>query len=361
MKITINLTPVEQTRLPEVDLSNLTFGNVFTDHMFIADYKDGQWQDFRIEPLQPFMCHPANMALHYGQSLFEGMKAFVSETGTPLLFRPEMHARRLNESAERMCMPELPEEIFMEAVKQMVWLERAWIPTSVGSALYIRPFMFATDAFIGVAASKTYRFMIITLAVGPYYNKPVRLLADERHVRAAKGGTGEAKAAGNYAGSLLPARKARENGFDQVLWLDARYRKFVQEVGTMNIFFVVDGKVLTPLTDGAILKGITRDSIITLLRDKGYDVEVRPITIDELIDAYDAGLLQEVFGSGTAAVISHVSAIAYKDRLLEMDESGYEVSRMIKNEMNLLRTGAIADTRGWVAPVHQDESVLQFA
>jgi branched-chain amino acid aminotransferase len=220
--------------------------------------------------------------------------------------------------------------------------------------LYLRPFMIAMDDFIGVAASSTYRFIIIALPVGPYYNKPVKLLADEKYVRAAKGGTGEAKAAGNYAGSLLPARQAREKGFDQVLWLDARYRKFLQEVGTMNIFFVIDGKIITPLTDGAILKGITRDSIITLLRDKEYDVEVRPITIDELIDAYDQGLLQEVFGTGTAAVVSVVSTIAYKERVIELDVEKFEIAKMVKDQMNLIRNGEVSDEWNWVVPVTQD-------
>lgn len=351
MKVTINITQTKESRLKSVDFSNLPFGRVMSDHMFVADFKDGKWQDARIQPLAHLQIHPANMALHYGQSIFEGMKASIDSDGVPLLFRPEMHAERINASARRMCMPEIPEELFLEAVKQIVWLERNWIPRDVGSALYLRPFMFATDNFIGVAPSQSFSFMIIALPVGPYYNKPVRLLADEKYVRASKGGTGEAKAAGNYAGSLLPAKLAKESGFDQVLWLDARYRKFVQEVGTMNIFFVLDGKVMTPLTDGAILKGITRYCIIDLLKEKGIEVEERPITIDELIDAYDAGLLQEVFGSGTAAVVSHVSAIAYKDRLLEFDSDKFKLSLEVKEEINLLRNGTIRDTRGWVVPV----------
>jgi branched-chain amino acid aminotransferase len=274
------------------------------------------------------------MTLHYGQAIFEGMKAGISEHGVPLLFRPEMHAERINASANRMSMPEIPKELFVKAVKAMVSVEKEWIPRKVGSALYIRPFMIAMDDFVGVAQSAAYRFIIITLPVGPYYNKPVKLLADEKYVRAAKGGTGEAKAAGNYAGSLLPARMAREKGFDQVLWLDARYRKFLQEVGTMNIFFVIGDKIITPLTDGAILKGITRDSIITILQEKGFHVEERPITIDELIDAYDQGLLKEVFGTGTAAVVSVVSLIAYKERKIELDVDKFEVAPMVKEYMN---------------------------
>ncbi len=357
MKYPISLTRTKTSRINEVDFDHLPFGTVFTDHMFVSDYKDGTWQDHRIVPLEPMPIHPANMTLHYGQAIFEGMKAGCNEEGTPLLFRPDMHVDRINESARRMSMPEIPGELFYEAVKAIVSIEKDWIPTKVGSALYIRPFMIAMDDHVGVAQSATYRFIIITLPVGPYYSKPVKLLADEKYVRAAKGGTGEAKAAGNYAGSLLPARLAREKGFDQVLWLDARYRKFLQEVGTMNIFFVIGDKVVTPITDGAILKGITRDSIITILEEKGYEVEVRPITIDELLDAYDSGILKEVFGTGTAAVVSVVSLIAYKDRLIELNVDSFNIAPMVKEYMNLLRVGAIADTHNWIIPVEVDSAV----
>lgn len=357
MKDTINITQVKESRIASIDFDNIPFGKILSDHMFIADYKDGGWQDLRIVPVENLSLNPANMALHYGQSIFEGMKASINEDGVPLLFRPEMHARRMNASATRMCMPTIPEDMFIQAVTAIVKLEKNWIPTKVGSALYLRPFMFAMDEFIGVAPSATFRFIILTLPVGPYYNKPVKLLADERFVRAAKGGVGEAKTAGNYAASMLPMKMARENGFDQILWLDARYRKFLQEVGTMNIFFVINGKVVTPLTDGAILKGITRDSIITLLGDMGYEVDIRPITIDELIDAYDAGLLQEVFGSGTAAVISNVSTIKYKEKVIELDESNFVLSHMIKEKINLLRNGTIEDPYGWVVPIEETVSV----
>jgi len=358
MKVTINITKTKDSRINSVDFDNLPFGKVMSDHMFIADYQNGQWQNPRILPLADLPMHPANMAIHYGQSIFEGMKASIDSEGTPLLFRPELHSQRINASARRMCMPEIPEDLFLEAVRQMVLVEKDWIPKDEGSALYIRPFMFATDHFIGVAPSSSYSFMVICLPVGPYYNKPVRLLADENHVRASKGGTGEAKAAGNYAGSMLPAKLAREKGFDQVLWLDARYRKFVQEVGTMNIFFVMKDRILTPLADGAILKGITRYSIIDLLKEKGFTIEERPITIDELIDAYDSGDLLEVFGSGTAAVVSNVAAIAYKDRVIEFDESRYVLSLEIKSMFNKIRNGSLPDHRGWVVPV--SETVLSI-
>lgn len=354
MNYPIRLTRVEKSKIDQIDFDNLPFGKVFSDHMFVCDFIQNQWRDFRIEPLLPMGIHPANMTLHYGQAVFEGMKAGVDADGNPLLFRPDMHAKRMNASAERMSMPSLPEDLFVQAVKALVSVEKAWIPKKLGSSLYLRPFMIAMDEFIGVAQSQTYRFIIIALPVGPYYNKPVKLLADEKYVRAAKGGTGEAKAAGNYAGSLLPAKLARDKGFDQVLWLDARYRKFLQEVGTMNIFFVMGDKIVTPITDGAILKGITRDSVITILRDKGYNVEIRPITIDELIDVYESGELKEIFGTGTAAVVSTVNLIAYKDKIIEMDVASYQIAPMIKDHMNLLRNGAIPDPYGWVVPVHEE-------
>ena len=254
----ISIERVKSSRLPQTDLNNIPFGRVFTDHMFVMDYKNGSWQNAKIEGVRNLAIHPANLTLHYGQSIFEGMKASKNADGVPLLFRPEMHATRMNASAERMCMPTIDPELFVEAVRQLVYLEKDWIPDMAGSALYIRPFMFATDEFLGVAPSETYKFIIMTLPVAPYYSKPVKLFASTQYIRAAKGGVGEAKTAGNYAASLLASKQARDKGFDQVLWLDGRDFKYVQEVGTMNIFFVIDQMVITPPTDGAILKGITQ-------------------------------------------------------------------------------------------------------
>ncbi|HMQ59630.1 MAG TPA: branched-chain amino acid aminotransferase [Flavilitoribacter sp.] len=353
MNHTISIERTRQSKLNSVDFGNLPFGKVFSDHMFVADYAGGQWQNPRVVPFAPFSIHPATMALHYGQSIFEGMKASKSLEGQPMFFRPEMHAKRLNISATRMCMPEVPESLFMEGLHALVDVDQDWIPQDEGSSLYIRPFMFATDEFIGVRPSETYRFIIFTGPVGPYYPKPVRLWAEQQYVRAIKGGTGEAKAAGNYAGALLPAKIAQSKGFDQVMWMDGREFKYVQEVGTMNIFFVIDGKVITPSTDGEILKGITRDSIIHILReDKGMQVEERPVSIDEVLAAHKAGKLQEVFGAGTAAVVSHVSEIAYKEELLTLPAiETRQIGNMIKSEIDGLRSGRVADTRGWVVPV----------
>ncbi len=353
----IKITTTQHSRLSQVNFDDIPFGKVFSDHMFVADYKDGKWINPRIEPFGPFSTHPACMGLHYGQSIFEGMKASKSHDDRPLLFRPEMHARRLNASARRICMPEFPEDLFVEALHQLVSLDRDWIPTNEGSALYIRPFMFANDEFIGVRPSNSYKFIIFTCPVGPYYPKPVRLWVEQKFVRAVKGGTGEAKAAGNYGGALYPAKMAQERGFDQVMWMDAHDFKFIQEVGTMNIFFVIGDKVVTPATDGAILKGITRDSIMTILRDKGYTVEERPVTIDEIVEAYKAGQLKGAFGAGTAAVVSHVEAIGFGDLVMElppMEER--EIGEMVKAEINGIRAGLIEDKFGWIVPVKETEN-----
>ncbi|MFT4663812.1 MAG: branched-chain amino acid aminotransferase [Polaribacter sp.] len=354
MTTNIKITKVNNSRLSSIDFNNIPFGRTFSDHMFVADYEDGEWKNMEIVPFGNFEVHPACMSLHYGQAIFEGMKATVDRKGNPLFLRPEMHSRRLNASGARLCMPPFPEDAFLEAIHKLVALDKGWIPEGDGSALYIRPFMFANSGFIGVAPSESYRFIIFTGPVGPYYSKPVTLVAEDHYVRAAKGGVGEAKAAGNYAASLLPAKKAKEKGYDQILWLDGAEFKYIQEVGTMNIFFVVDGKVITPITDGAILKGITRDSVMTILRSKGYEVEERLITIDEIVEYHKAGLLQECFGTGTAAVIAHVSEITYKGMKMVLPKiEDRKISHEAKAEIVGLRNGSIEDTRGWIVPVKE--------
>ena len=359
MKYNIKITKTQNSRLSEVDFNNIPFGRVFSDHMFVAEYQKGEWANLRIEPFGRFSIHPAAMALHYGQAIFEGMKASKSYKGKPLFFRPEMHARRLNNSARRMCMPEVPEALFLEALHQLVALDSDWIPPQEGSALYIRPYMFANDEFIGVKPSDNYRFIIFTGPVGPYYPKPVSLIAEQEYVRCAvQGGTGEAKVAGNYAASLLPARKANQKGYDQVMWLDANEFKYVQEVGTMNIFFVVDGVVITPALNGGILPGITRDSILKIFREKGYEVEERDISVDELMEAHSAGKLEEAFGTGTAAVVAHVSKIAVGDKVMELPPvEQRKLGELAKQEINGLRSQKIEDTHGWIVPVKHSEEV----
>lgn len=351
MTADIKIRKTTQSRISEVDFNNIPFGRIFADHMFVADFDGSQWTNMEICPLHKIPLHPATMAWHYGQAIFEGMKASIDEQGNPLLFRPEMHAKRLNVSAVRMCMPEFPEDVFMDALSKLVYIDKKWIPTHEESALYIRPVMMATDEFVGVRSSDTFKLMIMTLPSGPYYSKPVSLLVEDKYVRACDGGVGEAKAAGNYGASLYPTQLAKKKGYDQVMWMDAREFRYVQEVGTMNIFFVIDGVAVTPNLSGTILKGVTRDSLITLLRDKGVAVEERPLSIDEIHEAYKAGKLQEVFGAGTAAVVANVNRIGYKgeDMILNPDE--YKLSPMLKSEINGIRKGRIADRYNWIHPV----------
>lgn len=348
----ISITRCTSSNIGSLDFSNIPFGKSFTDHMFIADYKDGEWGNMQIMPLQKLQIHPASMAWHYGQAIFEGMKATKTVDGTPVFFRPEKHAERINSSARRMCMPEFPEDKFIEAIHKLVAIDSDWIPEEKGSALYLRPFMFASDEFIGVRASDTYQFIIFCLPVGPYYSRPVSLLAENKFIRAAAGGVGEAKTAGNYAASLYPAQLAKQKGFDQVMWLDAKEFKYVQEVGTMNIFFVFEDKVVTPATTGTILKGITRDSMITLMKDKGMHVEERLISTEEVIEAYKNGYLVEVFGSGTAAVVANVDRIQINDEELLFDETKWSLSQSLKDEINSIRNGTMPDPHNWIVPVN---------
>ena len=353
-KITIHKT--SESQLSSLDFENIPFGSTFSDHMFVAEYNANKWEKLRIEPFANFSIHPACFALHYGQAIFEGMKASKNTDGKPMLFRPEMHARRLNASARRMSMPELPEDIFLEAIHRLVNLDQHWIPPQEGSSLYIRPFMFACDEFFGVRPGEQYKFIIYTGPVGPYYAEPVRLRAELEYVRAIPGGTGEAKAAGNYAGALQATQKAKAAGFDQVMWMDGHEFRYVQEVGTMNIFFVLDGKVLTPKTDGAILKGITRDSILTILREEGYEVEETLVDIHDLVAASEAGKLEEAFGAGTAAVVAPISEISYKDKVLKLPPAdSFAVANKVKGIINGLRSGRVKDKRNWVVPVQTME------
>lgn len=344
----IKVIKAETSGVSKLDFDNIPFGKIFTDHMYEAHFENGEWGQFAIKPLENLSIHPGNLAWHYGQSIFEGMKATKSHDGKPLLFRPEEHIYRLNDSARRMCMPEFPEDAFLDAIHTLVKMEEGWIPPSEGSALYIRPLMFATDEAIGVRPSDKYTLLIMCLPVGPYYPKPVSLLAEEKYIRAAMGGVGEAKTAGNYAASLYPAKLAKEEGYDQIMWLDAKEFKYVQEVGTMNIFFVIDGEVVTPKTEGTILKGITRKTVIQLLEEKGYKVTVRKISIDEVCEAYDAGKLTEVFGTGTAAVIANVDKIKYREKVMSLDIDKATVSKYAKSTINGLRNQSIEDKHGWV-------------
>jgi branched-chain amino acid aminotransferase len=358
MAYTIQIEKTKKSRLGEIELDKAPFGRVFTDHMFLADYSNGAWHDFRVVPTQELSFHPANMTLHYGQAIFEGMKAFKDHLGHPVLFRPEKNAERLNFSARRMSMAELPVELFLEGLEALIELDADWIPQGPDSSLYIRPFMIANDSFIGVAASESYRFIILLLPVGPYYTTPVNLWVERNFVRAAVGGTGEAKAAGNYAASLYPAKMARQKGYDQILWLDANEHRWIEESGTMNVFFVIDDLVVTPALGGSILRGITRDSCITLLKDHGIEVQERPISIDEIQEAYRQGILREAFGVGTAVVVIPFKSIADGDTDMVLDPASYRIAPMLRNEINGIRKGLLPDKHHWVRRVGQQQAIL---
>ncbi len=344
----IAIRPTHDSRLASVNFDDIPFGRTFSDHMFIMDYRDGQWHDARIEPFAPMPIHPACSGIHYGQSIFEGMKAYRGVNGEAILFRPDKNITRFNRSAARMAMPAVPEELFHRALVELIGLDRDWIPDRDGSSLYIRPFMFATEEFIGIKVAENYRFMILTCPVGKYYTKPVAVKVAERYVRAFPGGTGFAKAAGNYGATMEPMRQAREEGYDQVLWLDGVHFRDVHEVGTMNVFFVFKDKVITPSTDeGTILEGVTRDSVIQIIRDKGTPVEERHITIDDVVSAFHSGELVEIFGTGTAATIAQFGRLGFKGEQLEFDQSRWSLSDFVRTEITAIRTLAKPDPYGW--------------
>lgn len=345
----IKITKVAQSNAIGVDFHNIVMGTRFSDHVFICDYENGVWQNPRIEPLALIPTHPAAMALHYGQAIFEGMKATLGKNGIPLLFRPDENAKRLNHSADRMGMPAFPEDLFVEALKQYVAIEKEWIPSQEGSALYLRPFMYADEPFIGMRAATTYKFIIMASPAGPFFHRKIKLYAEKKYVRAVNGGTGEAKAAGNYAAAIRPTEYAKAKGYDQVLWLDAHDFNYIQEVGTMNIFFKIDGKFITPNLSGSILNGITRMSVIDLLRHKGYEVTERPITMDEIKAAHAAGLLEEAFGTGTAVGIAMLEEIGNNDFTLTLPEAN-PVSHMVNDTLNAIKVQQEADPFGWIVP-----------
>ena len=341
---------VGTSKVSALDFNNIPLGTTFTDHMFVCDYKEGEWSNPRICPLQPIATHPAAMALHYGQAIFEGMKATMDKHGTPQLFRPSKNASRLNFSARRMGMPEFPEDLFVEGLKQLVGIEKNWIPPQDGSALYLRPFMYADEAFIGMRAATSYKFIIIASPSGPFFSKRIKLWAERKYIRAAQGGTGEAKAAGNYSAAIRPTEIAKAKGFDQVLWLDAVTHTYIQEVGTMNIFFKIDGQFVTPKRDGAILDGITRDSVMLLLRKLGYNVVEKAISIDEIIDASAKGTLEEAFGTGTAVGIAYIQSIGVADKVIHVSDES-PVGLQINELLNDIKTRKVADDFDWMVAV----------
>jgi branched-chain amino acid aminotransferase len=353
MAISIKISKTPQSRIHLCDFENIEFGKIFSDHMFRVDYVDGSWINPSIIPYGPISIAPSLSAIHYGQSIFEGMKAFKNEAGQAMLFRPIENARRLNLSAKRMGMPEIPEELYMEGLKQLVQLDKDWIPTKDGSALYVRPFMFATDDYVGVRPSLNYSFMIFCCPVNSYYPKPIRVKIEESYVRASTGMAGFAKAAGNYGISMLPSHEAKLEGYDQIIWTDGHSHEYVEESGTTNLFFVVDDKlVLTPKLDGNILNGITRDTCISLLKDKGYTVEERKIAVSEIIDWCQAGRLSDCFGTGTAAIIAKIATIGFQGKNYELPEASERViSNFLYKTIYGIQTGKIEDIHHWSMPL----------
>jgi len=350
---TINISKTQNSRLSLVDWDNLPFGKVFSDHMLVMDYANGEWQTPEIVPFDTLNLHPATSAIHYGQSIFEGMKANKTEDGDVLLFRPEMNAKRFSESCNRMCMPEIQEDLFLELVKRVVEVDRDWVPEKTGYSLYIRPFMFATDSFIGIKPSDNYKFIIFTCPVGVYYTTPVNVKIEEFYTRAATGGVGRAKTAGNYAASLYPAKKGREEGFHQLIWTDGIEHKYIEESGTMNVVFIIDGKMITPSEDAdTILKGVTKRSVVEIARHWGIEVEERKVTVDEIIVALKQGRVQDAFGAGTAATIAPIAKIGYKGELYELPPlESRELSIKIKSYLSDLKKGNIVDEMNWCVRV----------
>jgi len=345
----INITRVERSKLNEMSLENIPFGRYYTDHMLEADYENGEWKNIEIKPYQPLLLEPSTAALHYGQAIFEGIKAYKDDDGNAFIFRPKDNFKRFNLSAERMQMPTVPEDIFMEGMRMLVDIDKNWIPQNKDHSLYIRPFMFSSDPVIGVKPSDSYKFMIILSPAGPYYNQPIRIYVEEKYVRAAPGGVGQAKAAGNYGASMFATAEAKKNGYDQVLWTDAIEHKYVQEIGTMNVFFIIGDTAITPsLEEGTILGGVTRDSAMTILKEMGFKVEERRISVDDLIDAHKAGLLYEVFGTGTAATITQIKELRYKDYVMEFDVENSKTAPQLKKLLTDIREGKTQDKHGWM-------------
>ncbi len=350
----IRIDALEHSRVVKYNLNEVPFGRIFTDHMFIADYKDGCWQNLRIVPYQKFEMSYAMSALHYGQAIFEGMKAFRQDNGDVVVFRMRDNWARLNRSAVRMAMPEVPEEIFREGLLQLLKLDKVWVPDSEDGSLYIRPFMIATEEVIGVKISEEYQFVIMASPAGLYYPKPVKALIQNTFYRSVKGGIGYVKAAGNYGRSLYPTKLAQEKGYQQILWTDAETGQYIEEAGTMNVMFVKKGVLITPILSDTLLSGITRDSILKLAHQLNIPAEERKVSVKEILEGIDRGEVTEAFGVGTAATVAHITAIGYeeKDQIRDFvlpDERKFSV--MFSNTLRDIRKGRLPDAFGWLTRV----------
>lgn len=347
--IAIKVQKAANSRIKELDYNHITFGKLFADHMFMADYGGGAWKDATIMPYGPVLMSPSTSALHYGQAIFEGMKAYKNEKGEVALFRPLDNHKRINISAERMAMPTIPEELFIEGLRQLIALDKDWVPDADGSSLYIRPFIVGTDEFIGVKPSDNYRFYIITSPAGRYYNEPVKVLVETNYIRAVEGGVGFVKASGNYGRSLFPTKLAQQRGYQQIIWTDARNHRYLEESGTMNLMIVIDDVLITPPIGDTILAGITRDSVLTLARDWKMKVQERKISIDEVIDAHKRGTLEEAFGTGTAATIADISTIGFEGKDYVLPPVSERIfSNRVSQELDNIRKGKSEDKHNWM-------------
>jgi branched-chain amino acid aminotransferase len=346
--LTIPVTRVEKSRIQEVDFNNIPFGRIFSDHMFLAEYSEGSWKNPRIVPYGNLAVSPAISALHYGQSIFEGLKAFRTVDNKVTIFRPVDNLRRMQRSADRMCMPPITEELFIEGLRQLIELDAAWVPSQQQSSLYIRPFQFATDSYVGIRPSDTYQFVIFSCPVSAYYAEPVRVKVETHYSRSMEGGTGFAKTAGNYAAALYPAKLAQAKGYHQLVWTDSKTHEYIEESGTMNVMFIVGDTLLTAPANECILNGVTRDSVLTLARDWGMKVQERPVRVQEILEALEAGTLVEAFGTGTAATIAHIAVINLYEKdytLPPMEKRAF--SNKVLAFLEDLKRGKVQDSYQW--------------
>lgn len=348
----IDIQRIPRSRLQETDLQHLKFGRVFTDHMFVMDHVDGAWQRPVIRPFGDEEFSPASLVLHYAQTIFEGMKAYRNDQGEVALFRPQANIARMNRSAERMCMPKIPEDVFLDGLKELVKLDQAWVPDGPDGALYIRPFMYASDEYVGVKPSEGYRFVIFVCPVRGYYQEPLRVYLEMNYSRAFPGGTGDIKCGGNYAGALYPTKLRQDQGYHQQVWTDAMTHTYIEESGTMNVFFLIDGVLTTPSLDGTILAGITRDSILTLAREKGIPVAERKVSVQEVVTGLHNGKVTAAFGAGTAATIAPIRVFGHAGTDHSLPDLGADGPvNVIGQLLDDIRRGRVKDHRGWVVPV----------
>ena len=343
----MKITKINNSKIDKVDFNNLEFGKIFSDHMVVCVFKDGKWNNAEIKEYQPLNLNPATHVLHYGQAVFEGMKAYSTKNGETLLFRPLENIRRLNQSAKRLCMPEIDESVFMDCLTNLINLDKNWIPKKENQSLYIRPFMIATSEFIRATPADEYTFCIITSPAGKYYAGDSNLKIEEKFARSSQGGVGFAKAAGNYAAAFAPTKEAQKNGFTQVVWTDAKEHKYIEESGTMNIMFLIDDVIITPKLSDSILGGITRDSILEIARNKGIKVEERKISIIEILEAYDNNKISEVFGVGTAVTVNPINSITYRDKVMNFQYSSESICLKLKSYLLDIQYGIVKDENNW--------------